>query len=116
MTIALIIRWAARCLSAALVGLFIVFFVGEGPPPLFEFSRDALMSWLLLLTVLGFMAAWRYEFWGGIIGLAAIADFYLTDYVAGDFRHWPRGWLFPGLMIVPLLFLLAWWLRRSHKS
>lgn len=112
MKIATVFRWTARCLGAALTWLFIVLFVGEGPPPLFAFSRDALMSWLLLVMAFSFVAARRYEFWGGLIGLAAIAGFCLTDYVASGFQYYPRGWLFPLFVLTPILFLVASLLRR----
>jgi hypothetical protein len=115
MKIAITIRWSARAISAALATLFIVLFVGEGPPPMFEFSLTALESWLTLMIFSGFIATWRYELWGGVVSLGAMAGFYLADFAASGFRHWPRGWMFPTLALVPMLFLLAWWLGHGHR-
>jgi len=100
-------------LSLVLAALIIIFVVGEGMPPLFTLSIAALESWFLLFTVVGSLAAWRYELWGGIVGLAAIAAFYFTDFVASGFRHFPGGWIFPTLAFTPLIFLLAWWRHRA---
>ncbi len=109
MKIAATFRWLARGLSIVLAGLLFVFMVGEGPPPLFDLSVVSLESWLLLLAVLGCLAAWRYELAGAIISLLAIAGFYLTDFAASG--HFPRGWIFPALALIPLMYLLAWWRR-----
>jgi hypothetical protein len=113
MKVALTLRWVARGLSLALAGLLILLAVGEGGPPLFARSVAALETWFLLLAVFSSLAAWRYELGGGIAGLAAVAAFYFTDFAASSFRHWPGGWVFPTLAVVPLLYLLAWWRGRA---
>lgn len=110
---AAIFRWTGRCLSAGLIGLFMVFFVGEGPPPMFQLSDEALEFWLLVLTLAGLGVAWRYELAGALLALAGIGGFYLADFLkSGNF---PRGWVFPMFALTPCLFLVAWGWRRAQE-
>ena len=109
-------RWVARGLSLFFAGLFVLLFFGEGPPPIFALSAISLESWLLLIAVFAPLAAWRYELAGGLIGLVAIGAFYLTDFAAGGFRHFPRGWMLPAIALAPLLFLFAAWRRHAVQS
>lgn len=113
----LTLRWVARILSLFFAGLYAVFVIGEGLPPLFSPSMAALQSWFLVLTFLALLAGWRYELWGGIVGLCGIAGFYFTNFVASGFRQFPGGWVFPMIAIIPACYLMAqWWRSKRTKS
>lgn len=116
MKIELTLRSVARSLSIALATLIVILAVGEGLPPLFTMSVAALESWLLLLALVGLLAAWRSELWGGIAGLVGIGGFYFTDFAASGFRRFPGGWIFPILALVPVIFLSAWWRHRAMNQ
>src|SRR5579871_1802396 len=113
MKIELTLRWVARSLSIALAALIAVLAIGEGLPPLFTVNIAALESWLLLLALVGLLAAWRCELWGAIAGLVGIGGFCFTDFAASGFRRFPGGWIFPMLALIPLIFLSAWWRHRA---
>jgi hypothetical protein len=108
-----VLRWIARLLSVALVVLFCIFLIGEGPPPFFPLTLQTIASLLLLLALAGLLIALRAEALGGILGLAGSAGFYLTDFAASGFHQLPGGWIFPLLLIAPMLHLLVWWRRRT---
>jgi len=111
------LRWLARCLSIALVALVIILAIGEGLPPLFGFSVEVIESWLLVLAVVGLLAAWRCEFWGAIASLVGLVGFYFTNFAASGFQRLPRYWLIPTLTVIPALFLMAWWRhRKTHQG
>lgn len=107
----MILRWTARLLSVVLVALFCVFFLGEGHPPFFALSVQTMESSFLMLSLMGLLVAWRYEVFGGMLGMAGCVGFYLTDFAASGYHRLPGGWVFPLLFITPVLYLLAW--RRA---
>lgn len=116
MKTALALRWTARALSLALVALVLTLAMGEGPPPMFSATMVALQCWLLVLTLAGMLAAWKYELGGALAGLAGIGGFYLADFAASGFRRLPGGWVFPMMALIPTLFFLAWWRQRSLRQ
>jgi hypothetical protein len=100
----IVLRWVARITGLLLVGMVVLFVVGEGPPNIFrqppsvtvEFAGTGLM-------LAGFLAGWRWEAIGGITAVAGFAVFIATELIVN--RHLPGGaiWLF----VVPGLLLLA---------
>lgn len=113
MKTALLFRWTARFLSLALATLLLFLAAGTGLPPLVRLSVQSLLSWCLFLTILGSLAAWRWEVLGASIAIGAIVAFYLIDFTASDFKHLPGGWVFPLLILVPACYLFAWWRTPS---
>jgi hypothetical protein len=112
----IIVRWTARLLSAGLVGLFVLFFVGEGPPPFWPLSAHTLSLAALCLCLAGLAIAWRAERLGGWLGLAGSVGFYAIDFVLSGYQRFPSGPVFPFTLVVPILFLLASWLERRPRS
>jgi len=111
------LRWIARCTSVALATLIIILAIGERDlPPFFAFSPEALLSWLLLSGLVGSLAAWRYELWGGIAGLVGFGGFYFIIFASRGFRHFSGGWIFWAMMLIPVLYLLAWWRHRAMSE
>jgi len=109
MSVAVVLRWTARVLSAGLVFVFCIFALGEGLPARLKLN-EALLFACLALCLGGLLTAWRLETIGGILALLGAVGFYATELLT---RHrLPGGWILPLLLITPLLFLLAAWFQR----
>jgi hypothetical protein len=110
-----VVRWVARLLSAIIIlfwGFFIVaHLVGGGEPPARPLTaRDYTGIVAMLGSLTGLAVAWRREFAGGGLALAAVA--------LGATVNW-RILLFPAILIPlnALLFLFCWkGSRRSRPS
>ena len=100
-------RWAARVLSVALTLLFAAFAIGEGPPPMRPLSLHTLSFGLLAICLAGLLLAWRIEVVGAALALVAAVGFYLNDFFLSGFHAFPGGWVFPLLLITPLLYVIA---------
>lgn len=114
MKAALIVRWTARLLNLGLTALFVVLLIGEGPPPVLPLSWPSLSFLLLFLWLLGLLLAWRFEVAGPALAFAGIAGFYLNDFFLSGFQRWPGGWVFPLMLITPLLYFAAVILDRRR--
>jgi hypothetical protein len=99
-----VFHWAGCLLGSALVLLFVVFAVGEGPPPISAGTAA------LMVMFVGFLLAWWNDLWGGVVSLFGIAAFYAWNFAtAGNF---PGGWVFPLCFVPGALNVLASLLRR----
>ena len=105
------IRWVARVLSALLILVMLIFFVGEGLGPPSSASvplstADIVQLVLATIELIGLALAWRWEALGGSMTLIAFI-------IQGIIN--PRTFLFPLLMIplTAILFLSCWRLGRS---
>lgn len=95
------VHWTARILGSALFLLFVVFAVGEGPPPLVP------QTWALLAVMAGILLAWWREALGGALVLLGALAFYLLELVQS--AGVPGGWYM--LIAIALGLILAWWNR-----
>jgi hypothetical protein len=111
--IADIIRWVARILSIASIGVMLLFFIGEA-----DFSQPVRLTpqeWIGVLffpvgIVVGMIVAWRWEGIGSGIALGSLLAFYLFELVvSGDLPDGPFFVLFSSPAI---LFGASWLLRR----
>jgi hypothetical protein len=91
-------------LGTALIVLFVAFALGAGPPP-FGTGSAALLA---MLT--GFLLAWWYGVYGGIVSLIGIAAFYVWNFAASG--HFPGGWVYSLCFLPGALQLTAWFVRR----
>lgn len=110
-------RWTARTLTVGLIVLFAAFGLGEGLPPLWPMSWHTVSATLLLVSLVGLMFAFRWELAGGLAALVGAVGFYGVDFAVSGFRGFPSGWVFPLLLVTPLLFLRSWqrrYLRYDH--
>ncbi len=106
-------RWSARVLSAGLVGLVGVIFVGEGGVnPLGLRPIEALLLFLLFACCIAMVAAWRWEWMGGALSLAAAAAFIGIEFAVSG--HLVGGIVFYLLLLPGALFLASAW-RRSRQ-
>jgi len=109
------LRWVARVLSILVVGVILLFAVGEG----LHLSRFTARELVLFLffpfgVCLGMALAWRWEGLGGAITVASIAAFYLADRLMS--ARFPGGYAFVAMAAPGFLFLLCWlWTRSTAK-
>ena len=96
-----VVRWIARILSLASIGLLVAFATsgGEWPTAL----EWALIACFPVGTVAGMAIAWRFEISGGLVTLASLLAFYGIAIAAGG--HAPGGPWFvafasPGLALL----------------
>ena len=107
------LRWSARILSLAVIGVLLLFVFGEGFNPLHLSLRD----WVLFLffpfgLCLGMVVAWRWEGLGGTITVGSLASFYVAHRLLSP--GFPRGVAFLAISTPGFLFLLCWLLTRSR--
>ena len=98
------VRWTGRALTALLVGVVIVIFIGEGFNPLRLKGIEVLQMVLFWTACVGMVLAWRWPVIGGALSLGGMILFFTVELaVTGGF---PRG-LFFYLMLLPGILFLA---------
>jgi hypothetical protein len=109
------LRWAARALSAAIVGLVVVMFigtVGAGFHPLQWKIIETFEMLFFLLACVGMMLGWRWQNLGGALSVSGLVLFLAAEYAAhGRFPKQP----FLYLMLLPGFLFLASALLGRHK-
>jgi hypothetical protein len=104
-------RWGARILGALLVGLVLLFLIGEGVPRLSSLGLNlGLMFLTELLCLTGFAMLWFWELPGGLVALLGITAFYGLNYAASG--RFPGGWVFPLFFVPGILAVTAGLLTR----
>jgi len=107
-------RWGARILGALLVGLSLLFWIGEGLPPLSSLGLHVSLMFLAeLLCLTGFVVLWLWELPGGLVALLGITAFYGLNYAASG--RFPGGWVFPLFFVPGILAVVAGLLARLAK-
>jgi hypothetical protein len=108
------LRWTARVLSALLIGIVLLIFIGEGGPNPFKLSAtEAVQMTLFLATCAGLVTAWRWPLVGGLISLVGISLFFAVEMALTG--QLPRG-LFPFMPIPAVLFLLSVFIKRPRPA
>jgi hypothetical protein len=97
-------------LGTAIVLLFVVFAIGEGPPAALLLNPQ---TWALLVMLAGFIFVWWHDLAGGVISLFGIAAFYLLNYL--EVERFPGGPVFP-LCFLPGVLAVAGWLVRARAQ
>ncbi len=106
-------RWLARITGVALVGLVLLFLVGEGPPnPFKEPVSVQLELFAMLLMLVGFLVGWRWEAMGGIVAVSGFAIFFATDWAATG--RVPGGAI-PLFVLPGVLFLVSSGMARAMR-
>jgi hypothetical protein len=108
------VRWTARVLTALLVGVILVIFIGEGFHPLRLKGIEVLQMALFWSVCVGMVLAWRWPVIGGALSLGGMILFFTVEVaLTGGF---PRG-LFFYLMLLPgVLFLVDGLMRRRMSA
>ena len=104
------VRWTGRALTALLVGVVIVIFIGEGFNPLRLKGSEVLQMVLYWTACVGMVLAWRWTVIGGALSLSGMMLFFTVELaVTGGF---PRGLFFYLMPLPGLLFLADGFMRR----
>lgn len=111
---AIILRWAARLLSAVIV-LFWGFFLladlfGDAARSTRQFIwADYLILGGIIAAVIGLALAWKWELFGAAFTLIAFGVVAVINW---------RVVIFPGTLIpiTAVLFLASWWTHRSPQT
>ena len=109
-----LVRWTARILSSLIV-LFYGFFLvahligDEGGPSRPLVWNDYVILATLVVSLVGLVLAWKWEFAGAAITLIAIGICAVVNW---------KVLVFPGALIPfsAVLYFLSWWLRRASGS
>jgi len=111
-------RWVARVSSLLVIGLILLFFIGEGIDKGFDLStlnsRDLLlMVFFPLGMMLGFVIGWWKEFSGGLTAILSVVLFHVVYYAYTN--GFPRG---PWFMVfgLPGAFFLLAGMRKPRYS
>jgi hypothetical protein len=109
--LAVVFRWTGRILGALLAIFVVMIALGEGMPNPLTQPLDVQIGFLALaLIVLGILAGWRWEFFGGILSTAGWCLFFASVVQS---KH--LTWFFAVLILPGILYLLSALLRRHDK-
>jgi hypothetical protein len=110
-----VFRWIARIISAIVVALFLLIFIGEISESYRSASSNTITSFdtlqltLMCLGVFGLIAAWIWELYGGILAFLAFLGLFIIH---------------PSIIVSPLIiyplnalvFMILWWFRFRHRN
>ncbi len=110
-----VLRWTARLLAGALVGLDFVILIGEGGfNPSQLTTAEALLMALFLTTCGGLVIGWRWPLAGGVLSTAGILGFYAVEF--GLKGRFPSGPVFPLMLLAGILFLFSAISKRPKSA
>ncbi len=105
------LRWTARAFALGVLGLGLLFLVGEGGEKLTALSvREGILMALLWMSFAGLILAWWREGLGGAITVGALASFTAIEWISKG--RFPRIWAF-GVIAAPALLFL-WFAVRAR--
>jgi hypothetical protein len=109
---ATVVRWMARIWGAfAVLAVMLFFAAAAAEGHIFGPLVSApVLSTLLLTMLLGLVAAWRYELFGGLLTLSGYCLFKAYD------GRFPSPDFFMFLAAPAVLFLLSWGLRLGQRA
>ena len=111
--IATVVRWSARLLGVFLLGFFLLFLIGEGPPnPLTLTWAERLLFLSRMSALVGFVVLWLRDLTGGLLVTGGMIAFYVINYLASG--RFPSGWVFPMFFAPGILSLVSWKLARHR--
>jgi len=104
-----VLRWLARILSLASLGMLLLFVLGDGSL-LLKLTPSELVQFVFfpIGVAIGLVLGWRSELFGGIVAISSLAMFYLSHLgVTGKLPGGPWFLIFtlPGI----LFFCLGLW-------
>ena len=110
-----LVRWVARILGTLIVVFslfsFIAYVVEQRTLPNPDFGHG-LVIFLFIIAQIGFLIAWRWEGFGGILSAISIVLMATINAI------WVRAARDPGseiIFVIPaLLFIYCWWTTRKQ--
>jgi hypothetical protein len=104
-----VVRWTARIIGIAILGLIVALAIGEGVPnPLRGSFREHLLGIGILTMLIGQIVAWRWEGIGSLLILGGFALFAIVNHGV------PVNVVFGPWLVTGLLYLISWW--RTPKA
>ena len=111
----LTLRWIARILGTLIVAFSLIFFIAyvieQGNLPNPDFGHG-LVTFLYVIALIGFLIAWRWEGFGGILSAISIVLMATVNVI------WVHAAKDPGseiIFVIPaLLFIYCWWKTRKQ--
>ena len=101
--------WTPRILTVAIISLFVVFMVGEGPPRLSLLTPVETQIFLANgLAFVGLLLGWRYPGTGGVL---ALASYVVLAILLGPRDAFLRPFVVIG--IAAALYVISWWAQRG---
>ena len=108
-------RWVARILGTLIVVFSLIFFIAyvieQGHLPNPDFG-PGLVTFLYIIALIGFLIAWRWEGFGGILSAISIVLMAIVNVI------WVHAAKDPGseiIFVIPaLLFIYCWWKTRKQ--
>jgi hypothetical protein len=107
----IVLRWIARIIGIALLGLVAAFAIGEGVPnPLRGSLPEKLCHVGLLTMIVGQILAWKWEGLGSLLILGGFALFAIVNHGV------PLNIVFGPWLVTGLLYLVIWlcWLTSDR--
>ncbi|MGE3317416.1 MAG: hypothetical protein AB7O26_20055, partial [Planctomycetaceae bacterium] len=98
------IRWTARITGFLIVGVFLLFLIGEGFDPRKLTGAEIPQHAALLVALFGMLLLWKWELLGGALSIAGMIAFYAINFAASG--RLPGGPVFP-LCFLPGMLILA---------
>ena len=112
------IRWTARVLTAFLLGLVLVMFVGltvdGGFDPLKLSEVEALQMIFFWTACIGMAIAWRWQVIGGAFSLGGMILFFAVEFAVRGAL--PRGLVLHLMLLPGILFLVDGFIRRRMSE
>jgi membrane-bound acyltransferase YfiQ involved in biofilm formation len=112
-TLANVCRWTARVLAVASALFVLAFAWGEPSSARPLTTREIMLLGLMILALLGNLAAWRWELTGATIALLSTLAF--TGIELARHGALPGPWLL-GVTAAPAVFYVASWLLRKRTA
>jgi hypothetical protein len=104
-----IVRWTARTIGIALLGLIAAFTIGEGVPnPLRGTLPEHLLTLGFQAMIIGQIVAWKWEGIGSLLILGGFALFAIVNHGV------PLNVVYGPWLVTGLLYLVCWW--RTPKA
>jgi hypothetical protein len=111
----LISRWITRIVGLAYVGTLLLFFIGE---KIWEdigalSFLDGVLLLLIFVFIGGVFLGFFRELWGGIVIVASIFAFYITNIIFSESFDWQFDLWF--LVIPGVLYLIVYYLEQRKS-
>jgi hypothetical protein len=104
-----VVRWTARTIGIALLGLIAAFAIGEGVPnPLRGSLPEHLLTIGFHAMIIGQTVAWKWEAIGSLLILGGFALFAIVNHGV------PLNVVYGPWLVTGLLYLVCWW--RTPKT
>lgn len=108
------VRWMARVTGLLLIGMVMLFAIGEGIPSLTGHPPAVQVELIAMgLMLVGFALGWHWEAAGGGLALGGFLTFCGAELVTNG--KLPGGAI-PLLVIPGVLFLISYWLKSQAKD